>query len=362
MARNNAALRSTQPFDRPVLLAFRRRFAWATVYFTAVLIAGTLGYVSIEGWPLLDAVYMSAITITSVGYSEVLPLSGNGRLFTMALLPFGIIGLGIWWALITALIVETDLGGMLRRQRMTRKLKDLSGHTIVCGAGRMGRVIVRELLHGKRPLLVIDISRDHLEELENEHPDLLTLCADATKEHSLEHARIDSAHGLGACLGDDADNLLLTLTARGLRPELSIVARAYDEESLDKLKRAGATHVISPNVTGAVRMATALVRPAVVSFLDAATVGSDIALRLEQAVVPEGSRLDGMRLADAGIPQRTGLIVLALRRHGGGLPPIFNPGPETRLAAGDVMIALGREDQIEDLRRYAAGDLSVEDA
>lgn len=142
---------------------------------------------------------------------------------------------------------------------------------------------------------------------------------------------------------------------RDLNPDLAIVARAYDEESIHKLRRAGADHVISPTITGGIRMASSLIRPRVVSFLDSAIVGPDMELRLEEALIPEGSPLDGCSLADVGIPGRTGLVVLALQRSRSGEDPVYNPGPETRLSSGDVMIVLGREDQVHQLREYAGG-------
>jgi voltage-gated potassium channel len=199
---------------------------------------------------------------------------------------------------------------------------------------------------------VVERERQVLEVLQEEYPDVLAIEGEATREHVLNDARISRARGLAACLTEDADNLLLSLTARGLKSDLTIVARAREEESVEKLHRAGADHVISPDVTGGIRMAATLLRPSVVSFLDVATTGHDIDLRLEEAVVPSGSALAGKTLAEARIPQRTGLIVLALRPLKGLGDYRYNPGPETRLEAGDVMIVLGNAEQIQKLRSY----------
>lgn len=337
---------------RSALRPFRTRFAWAAIYFALVFLFGSIGFYVIEDWTWFEAVYMSVTTVTSVGFMEVRPLSPAGRTFTMILIALGITGLGIWWALTTALIVELDLAGVMRRRRMTRRIETLADHFIVCGTGRMGRVVVREMTTTSTPFVVIEKDDERAEELLEAYPDALVIEGDATKEHILETARVESARGLASCLADDADNVLVCLTARGLNPQLTLVARAYSEESFEKLRRAGADHVIAPTVTSGIRMASTLLRPQVVSFLDVATTGADIELRLEEAEITPESRLVGKSLADARIPQRTGLIVLALRRAGGDGKQRYNPGPETTLEAGDVMIVLGRPEQVQQLRNY----------
>ena len=344
---------------RQALAPFQRRFAWVTAYFLAVLVIGLVGYRFTEDWSLYDSFYMAVTTVSAVGFMEVHPLSDHGRILTMALIVFGVTGLGMWWGLITALILELDLAGVLRRRRVMRRVSEMSQHVIVCGGGRMGRVVVDELLRSERPFVLLESDANRLAELLKEYPDQHVIEGDATKEHTLELAGIERAGGLAACLTADADNLLLCLTARGLCPQLNIVARAIDEETIDKLGRAGADHAISPNVTGGVRMASMLLRPSVVSFLDVATMGvGDISLRLEESQITDGSPLAGRTLADAKIPQRTGLIVLALRRRADRGHAQYNPGPESRLEAGDVMIVLGREEQVQKLRDYVRGTRS----
>ncbi len=347
-----ASARSAHPLIE-VLRPFAGRFLWAAAYFNAVVFGGMLGYRAIEGWPWLDCLYMSSITATSVGFMEVAPMDAAGRIFTMALMAFGVVGLGFWWALTTALIVETDLRGMWGRRKMERQLERLEGHHIVCGGGRTGRVIAEEMRQSRIPYVVVDRRRDRLDALAAAVEGIFVVEGDATKEATLQAAGIERARGLACCLSDDAENLLLCLTARGLRPTLPIVARADDPESLEKLRRAGATQTVSPNYTGAVRMASALVRPSVVSFLDAATSEGEIALRLEEVEIPGASPLAGRSLAQASIPQRTGLVVLALNRA--DRPQIHNPGPDPRIEAGDRVIVLGKPDQIERLRGYVRG-------
>jgi voltage-gated potassium channel len=340
------------PELREALRPFGRRFAFATLYFLVSSLIGTAGYVAIEGWEIFDAFYMSVTTLTSVGFMEVYPLSPAGRSFTMVVIVLGVTGLGIYWGLITAMIVELDLGGLLRRRRMMRRISDLSDHFIVCGAGRIGRIVSEEMLRDKTKFVLIESDAARVRALIERHPDLLILEGDATREHTLQTARIDTARGLAACLASDADNLLLCLTARGLKPDICIVARANEMESIEKLRRAGATHSISPSVTGGIRMASVLLRPTVVSLLDVAAGGVEIDLRLEEVVMPAASPLVGQTLAEARIPQRTGLVVIALRSDGGKAPPSYNPGPDARLGAGDIVIVLGRAAEIEVLRRY----------
>ena len=345
-------------FFGTLLTAFRqfaRRFGWATVYFLAAFAIGTAGFAWIEEWSFLDALYMSVTTITSVGFMEVQPLSAEGRVFAMVLIGLGITGLGIWWGLVTALIVELDLKEFFRERRTMRDIEKLRDHFIVCGTGNMGRVVAEEMGRSNIPYLVIERDPARIRQLREANPAALAIEGDATKEHTLQEARIESARGLAVCLTDDADNLFASLTARGLNPDLTIVARAQDEEALSKLKRAGADHTISPNMTGGIRMASMLIRPSVVSFLDVATASAEISLRLEETSVPDQSNLAGHTLSEARIPQETGLVVLALRRQEGPEEFLFNPGPETRLEAGDVILTLGRQEQIAGLRDYLGG-------
>jgi len=334
------------------LRPFAARFAAAALYFLVVIAMAAVGYRVIEAWSWFDSFYMAVTTVSSVGFMEVHPLSEQGRTFTVVIIVLGVTGLGIWWALTTALIVELDLGGALRRRRKMKEIDTLSGHYIVCGAGRVGRMIIREMQRAGRPFAVIERNPERATALEEAQPELLVLCGDATKERVLTAARVERARGLAACLADDADNLLVCLTARDLSPSLKTVARAYDEESMDKLRRAGADHVISPTLTGGVRMASTLLRPNVAGFLDATMIGPGMDLRLEETTIPEGSRFHGKSLAEAKIPQHTGLIVIAVRRALGDGDPVYNPGPDTRIAEGDVMIVLGEGSQLRKLEEH----------
>jgi voltage-gated potassium channel len=333
---------------------FVPRFLVALVLAVLLVVLGTFGYMLIEGWPTFDALYMAVITLTAVGYSEVHPLTEPGRRFTMVLLYTGITWMGLWFALITSFLVELDLTHVLRRRRIMREIGRLEGHYIVCGAGRTGRQVVQELEAQGAPWVVLDRDPSRIEEILILIPDAFTIEADATHDQSLLEAGLDRAKGLISCLSADTDNLFVCLSARDLNPDLTIVVRAYEEETMDKLYRAGATYVVSPNVSGAIRMASVLLRPSVVSFLDIATRSSKLELRMEQTSIGTESHLAGKTLAQARIPQETGMIVIGLRKKDAAESEfVFNPVASTRLEPGDEMIVLGKTEQIAHLREYA---------
>jgi voltage-gated potassium channel len=333
------------------------RFLGTALFFAILLLFGTVGYIGLEGWNWSDSLYMTVITLTAVGYEEVHPLSPPGRVFTGFLLAGGITGMGLWFAFLTSSIVELDLTHVFRRRRTEKEIRRMENHVIVCGAGRTGRQVVEELLVSGEPFVVVERDRQKVEELHHLLPDAMVVEGDATIDHFLEEAGVEKARGLITCLSADTDNLFVCLTARDLRSDLEIVARAYEEETVPKLYRAGANHVVSPNASGAIRMASFMLRPSVVSFLDVATRSPDLTLRLEQETVAASSTVAGRTLMDAKIPQNTGLIVIALRKKNpeGSEEPysyVFNPVATTRLDPGDVMIVLGAPDQIRKLREF----------
>ena len=237
-----------------------------------------------------------------------------------------------------------------------KDIESLKGHVILCGAGRTGRRVIEELIPSGRTFVVVEQDPSHIQAARDIAGDgLLVVEGDANHDHTLQQAGIERASGLLAALGRDEDNVYVCLSARALNPDLTIIVRAYEEESHEKLYRAGANHVVSPNVTGAVRMASVLLRPSVVSFLDVATRSPGMLLRMEQSRVGERSGLAGKSLAEAEIREVTGLIVIAVSKKGRGEGDyIFNPGADTLLEAGDDLIVLGKPEQIEALRVYAA--------
>jgi len=336
---------------------FPARIIGTALFFVTIIMVGTVGYTSIEGWSLGDAVYMTIITLTAVGYDEVNPLSPAGRAFTTFILFGGITGLGLWFAFLTSFIVELDLLHVVRRRRTLKQIKKMKNHVIVCGAGRTGTQVVEELLMAGDEFVVVERDPEKVRTLHESLPDLLVVEGDATLDHILEEAGIQQARGLIACLSADTDNLFLCVSARHQTQKLEIVARAYEEQTVPKLYRAGANHVVSPNASGAIRMASYMLRPVVVSFLDVATRSPDLTLRMEQETVLESSPHVGKTLSAIKLPQYTGLIVIGIRKKN---PPgdaeeftyVFNPQADTTLDPGDIMIVLGKPQQIENLRRF----------
>ena len=296
---------------------------------------------------------MTVITLTAVGYREVFPLSPEGRAFTIFVLLAGISWLGLWFASLTSLIVELDLKDVIRRRRSMQDIANMKEHIIICGAGRTGRQVAQELEPVTQNYVVIERDPKRVEGLKEYVPEAHVIEGDATHDHVLLEAGLMRAKGLISCLSADADNLYVCLSARELATSVTIVARAYEEESIAKLYRAGANNVVSPNVSSAIRMASVLLRPSVVSFLDIATRSSKLALRIEQAIVGEGSVIAGRTLQEARIPQKTGLIVIAMRKSGADESDfVFNPSADTSIESGDEVIVLGESDQIERLRAY----------
>ncbi len=333
--------------------SFRTRFAGVVAYFLLLLVGGSFGYSIIEGWSFQDALYMTTITVSAVGYEEVLPLSPGGRTFTMVLIVFGITAIGLYLGLLTSFLVEIDLGTAIKKKRVMKRISQLKGHVVVCGAGRTGSRLVSELIDAKRPFVVIEVNPEQMTGLLEEHPEILWIEGDATHDQTLEEAGLKRASGLVATLSTDADNVYVCLSVRSLHPDLTIVARAYEDESIDKLYRAGASHVVSPNITGALRISSALLRPSVMSFLDVTTRSQEVSLRLEQAVVGASSPFKGKTLKNAGIRKETGLMVIAVRKPSSGGEFVFNPVAETKLELGDELIVLGQPGQIERLKRFA---------
>ncbi|MEJ2206469.1 MAG: potassium channel protein [Gemmatimonadota bacterium] len=334
------------------MASFVPRFLWTVALLAALAVIGTAGYMLIEQQPLGDALYMTAITLSAVGYNEVFPLSAPGRVFTMLLLLSGITWLGFWFANLTSLIVELDLKDALRRRRSMRDIAKMKDHVIICGCGRTGRQIAQELETMDSEYVILERSPERIEEVREFLPHAHIMEGDATHDQLLLEAGLLRAKGLITCLSQDADNLFVCLSARDLAATVKIVARAYEEETMSKLYRAGADHVVSPNVSSAIRMASVLLRPSAVTFLDIATRSSHLDLRMEQTVIGDRSSVVDKSLVDARIPQQTGLIVIAIHKSGTLLDEYtFNPKGDTTLKAGDEIIVLGTEQQIEKLQQ-----------
>ena len=329
--------------------------ALVAAFLVVLVVVGTVGYAWIEGWNWPDSFYMTIITITAVGYHEVHPLSETGRIFTVFMLVGGLTALGAWFALITASLVRMDLRNTYKRRRTMKRVSRTKDHVIICGGGNMGQQIMRELHGAGQPCVVIERHPDAIEALREIDPEAVIVGEDATRDRVLRQAGIERAMALVTCLSADTDNLFVCLSARDLNGRLAIVARAEGKSTTAKMYRAGADHVVSPNKTGAVWVASVLVRPSVASFMDLTEKGRHLSRHIDQATVGPDSKVEGLTLAEAGILNKTGLLVIAIHKHGQPYEDAaFNPDSSTRLEAGDDLIVLGDDDQVERLRAYIA--------
>jgi voltage-gated potassium channel len=306
---------------------------------------GTVGYVLLEGWSAWDAFFMTVTTVATVGYQEVHPLSRTGEIFTVLLIVGGV-GTAFYTAtLVASLIVEGGLHRRFEQRRFTRMLQELKDHFIVCGFGRIGSIIAADLKQQDVPFIVIE--RDPERVRGATAAGWLALEADASREDVLSKAGIDRARGLIAAVGTDAENVYAVLTARGMRQDLFIIARVESDDAEHKLKRAGADRVISPYQIGATHIVQTALRPAVVDFFHLATSSEHLELSMEQVHVPEQSTLAGKTLVDAGIRQKYGVIIVAIKRAGDTME--FNPAPESVIRGGDELVVLGQLSSVKAL-------------
>jgi voltage-gated potassium channel len=308
---------------------------------------GTVGFHFIEGWPWFDSFYMVLITVTTIGYSEVHPLSHSGVIFNVFVI---IIGVGLVFLLIGVLaqaLLEFELTQFFGRRRMEREIDRLSGHFIICGAGRVGRSAAREFASRHASFVIIENEITKLERLPAEW---LMIRGDATHEAALREAHIERARGLVAATTTDAANIYIVLTARGLSPTLKIIARASEEDAEKHLKTAGADSVISPYHFAGHRIAQAFLRPHVLDFLDSATVQIGVDLEIAEVEVRPGSRYVGQTFRTSKMRHDTGIIVLAIRRNG---TMKFNPASDDHIEAGDTLIAMGEAAGLRKLEEAA---------
>lgn len=303
---------------------------------------GVVGYSIIGGdrYSLVDAIYMTMITLTTVGYGEIVNLEGNptGRLFTIGLLFFGVGAFVYFFSNLTAFIVEGNFDRMLWRRKMRLAIRKLDKHYIICGAGRLGRHMIMELLATERPFVVIDNDETRVRELAEElGKEFAIVVGDAIDEEVLKEAGIERAAGLCAAIATDKDNLLITVTARSLRPDLRIVARCTDEKFLAKLKRTGANAIVATNLIGGLRLVSELVRPDAVTFLDTMLRDKDKRLRVEELVIGARSRVSGKSLGELRAMGVRDLLIIALREPNSDAWH-FNPPDGAKLHVGASVV------------------------
>jgi len=310
---------------------------------------GTVGYALIEGWSLWDAFYMTVITITTVGYGEVHPLSPAGQAFTVVLLLTGVGTFFYAFTLFMTLLSEGKWTERRAHKRLARMLDELTDHFIICGYGRMGEIIAREFARHNVPFVIVERNPERMHVAMEQG--FVAVEADASNEDVLRRVHINRARGLIAAVSTDAENVYAVLSARLLRPDLFIVGRAETDDARIKLKRAGADRVISPYHLGGIQLAQTALRPAVVDFVQLATSSENLDLNLEQVHIGPGSSLDGRNLIESGVRQRYGVVVVGIRRADGKMD--FNPEPETMMRAGDDLVVLGRAKSLKELEAAA---------
>jgi len=317
----------------------------------AVVAVGVTGFMLITGMGVIDALYMTVTTISTVGFREVRPLGPAGQLFTVALIVSGV-GLVFYSASLMARdLIEGELRRGYGRRKVQRQINQTSGHVIVCGFGRMGRSVCRELAAKPAPFVVVDRDAEALRHAESEG--FLFVAGDASEDEVLRAAGIERAQGLVAALSKDADNVYVVLSARELAPRLLIVARAEDERSERKLLHAGANRVVLPYAISGHRMAHALLRPAVLDVIDLATHSRELELQIEEVAVPPAAFCVGATLQGSGVRDQFGLIVIAIKKPDDSMQ--FNPTADTRIDAGDRLVLMGPADALRALELRMRG-------
>ncbi len=330
--------------------------AWGRLVYSLGALAGVVGvgaagFCVIEGWTLGDSLYMTVMTVTTVGYGPPVPLSTAGRNFTTAFMVLGVAVTGYILSSAVQALVRSEIVAAYGERRRHREMSRLRDHYIICGAGRVGSRVVREMTREGVALVVVE--RDAAKAADLGLPATHVLARDATLDETLIEAGVERARGLAATLADDADNLYVVLTARTLNPALHIVARAVEEQAEAKLKRAGANRVIAPTIIGSHRMAQSLLRPAVAEFMDSITAES-LDLAFDEILVAPASELADHKLKFTNISSQHNIVVVAIRRRDGEM--IFNPSGDTRIEAGDLLIVIGRAGSLMELAALARGE------
>jgi voltage-gated potassium channel len=308
---------------------------------------GTFGYVLFEDMTVFEAFYMTLITISTVGFSEIAPLSDVGRGITLVIIILGIGLLTYSLGQVARIVIEGELRRVLGRRKLEKQISHLKDHYIICGYGRIGSIIVNALQASNIPLVVIEQDIEEIKILEEQK--ILYLNRDATSDEALIEAGLMTAKGLVTAVSSDSENVFITLSAKGMRPDMFILARASDVKNESKLLRAGASRVVCPYQIGGQRMAEILHKPNVVDFIDSAMVNKELDLQIEEALIGEKSDISGRTVVESGLRQKFGVIIIAIKRRDGVM--VFNPGPNEQFQAGDVIVVIGKAEEVRSMNR-----------
>ena len=329
-------------------MSYQRRIFIAFGLLLGLIIIGTIGYLVIEkdnqkgGWNLLDAVWMTIITVTTVGYGDM-EMSDAGRVFTMFLIISGI-GMYIYSVtVITAFLVEGQLLSFFKHRKMTRDVEKLSNHYIICGIGDTGLHVLEEMVKAEASFVGIDVDEERLEHLAETH-DFLSLHGDATDDDMLIRAGIERAKGLVACLSRDQDNLFVVISAKKLNPSLRVVSKAVENNSPDKLVTAGADEVVLPDHIGGIRLASGILEPHLIDFFAKMQVSRQTT-RFAESIIQPDSKINGITIEEANIKEETGLVVIAIRSKDGTY--IYNPSGDLKIEAGDALFVISDQRQLQ---------------
>ncbi|WP_027398564.1 potassium channel family protein [Anaerovorax odorimutans] len=328
----------------------KRQIILTAIIFLTIIIVGTIGYYNLLNVSLTDALYMTVITVSTVGYTEVGVMTPESKIFSIFIIFAGVGTAGYAFTRIVVIFIEGSLRDLWRNKKMESKIAKLENHYILCGAGESGRVVAD--LFFKRDVPFVIIEKDESIVSNYLQKNMLIIGGDATEESILEKANIKKAKGLISALSKDVDNLYTVLTARQLNSNLYIISRSIDKSSPSKLKKAGANYTISANAIGGRRMASLMLRPSVVSFLDIISHSGDIEFNLEDIFLNENSEMVNKKIGELNIPARFGLIILAIKKDNKKIIT-FNPGPEVVLEKGDIFLVLGKDSQVSALKEYA---------
>jgi len=322
----------------------KQRILFLAVLIVGVILFGTIGYMAVERWGFFDSLYMTIITLTTVGYMEVHTLSNIGRGFTIILILTGVGTMLYVLSVGARILLEGELRELFGRRKLSKKIERLENHYIICGYGRMGKIICREMTQHGALFIITEKNPDVFASIDK---DILSIQGDSTQDAVLIEAGIERAKGLISVLSTDADNLYVVLSARGLNPTLRIVARASDEGVEKKLFRAGADNVVSPYFIGGLRIAHTILKPAVVDFIEFATKSGNIELQMEEIVVKGSSPITDKALDECGIRKELGIIIVAIKRESGAME--FNPTSTSIIRKGDTLVAMGETKQLKAL-------------